>query len=68
MKLSIRMKIFLPVMLLLIAFPVAAWFVFSYALDGDPEPCFFVQGKRREIVTGDLKENRAFMIRRTGAG
>ena len=34
MKLSIRMKIFLPVMLLLIAFPVAAWFVFSYALDG----------------------------------
>ena len=30
MKLSIRMKIFLPVMLLLIAFPVAAWFVFSY--------------------------------------
>ena len=31
MKLSIRMKIFLPVMLLLIAFPVAAWFVFSYA-------------------------------------
>ena len=35
---------------------------------GDPEPCFFVQGKRREIVTGDLNENRAFMIRRTGAG
>ena len=34
MKLSIRMKIFLPVMFLLIAFPVAAWFVFSYALDG----------------------------------
>ena len=29
MKLSIRMKIFLPVMFLLIAFPVAAWFVFS---------------------------------------
>ena len=35
MKLSIRMKIFLPVMFLLIAFPVAAWFVFSYALDAD---------------------------------
>ena len=34
MKLSIRMKIFLPVMFLLIAFPLAAWFVFSYALDG----------------------------------
>lgn len=34
MKLSIRMKIFLPVMLLLIAFPLTAWFVFSYALDG----------------------------------
>ena len=34
MKLSIRMKIFLPVMLLLILFPLAAWSVFSYTLDG----------------------------------
>ena len=34
MKLSIRMKIFLPVMFLLIAFPLAAWFVFSYTLEG----------------------------------
>ena len=34
MKLSIRMKIFLPVMFLLIASPGAAWFVFSYELDG----------------------------------
>ena len=36
---------------------------------GDPEPCFFVLFKRREIVTGDLKEDRTFMITRsTGAG
>jgi len=34
MKLSIRMKIFLPVMFLLIAFPLTAWFVFRHALDG----------------------------------
>lgn len=34
MKLSIRMKIFLPVMLILIAFPLAVWFVFRYSLDG----------------------------------
>lgn len=33
MKLSIRMKIFLPVMVLLIAFPMAVWLVFRYALD-----------------------------------
>ncbi len=34
MKLSIRMKIFLPVMLILIAFPLAVWCVFRYSLDG----------------------------------
>ena len=33
MKLSIRMKIFLPVMALLIIFPMAVWLVFRYALD-----------------------------------
>ena len=31
MKLSIRMKIFLPVMLILIAFPLAVWCVFRYS-------------------------------------
>lgn len=34
MKLSIRMKIFLPVMLILILFPLSVWFVFSSTLDG----------------------------------
>ena len=34
MKLSIRMKIFLPVMLILIVFPLAFWLVFRYSLDG----------------------------------
>ena len=34
MKLSIRMKIFLPVMLILITFPLAVWCVFRYSLDG----------------------------------
>ena len=33
MKLSIRMKIFLPVMALLFIFPMAVWLVFRYALD-----------------------------------
>lgn len=33
MKLSIRMKIFLPVMVILIAFPLAVWFMFRYTLD-----------------------------------
>lgn len=33
MKLSIRMKIFLPVMVLLAIFPLAAWLVFSKTLD-----------------------------------
>ena len=33
MKLSIRMKIFLPVMVLLIAFPMAVWLMFRYALE-----------------------------------
>ena len=33
MKLSIRMKIFLPVMALLVIFPMAVWLVFRYALD-----------------------------------
>ena len=34
MKVSIRMKIFLPVTLILIAFPLAVWFVLSYSLNG----------------------------------
>lgn len=33
MKLSIRMKIFLPVMVILIAFPMAVWGIFRYTLD-----------------------------------
>ena len=33
MKLSIRMKIFLPVMVLLTIFPLAAWLVFSQTLE-----------------------------------
>lgn len=33
MKTSIRMKIFLPVMVILIAFPLAVWFMFRYTLD-----------------------------------
>ena len=33
MKLSIRMKIFLPVMVLLIAFPMAVWLMFRHALE-----------------------------------
>lgn len=33
MKLSIRMKIFLPVMVLLVAFPMAVWIMIRYALD-----------------------------------
>lgn len=33
MKLSIRMKIFLPVMVLLIAFPMTVWIMVRYALD-----------------------------------
>lgn len=33
MKLSIRMKIFLPVMVILIAFPMAVWIMFRYTLD-----------------------------------
>lgn len=33
MKLSIRMKIFLPVMVILIAFPLAVWVMFRYTLD-----------------------------------
>lgn len=33
MKLSIRMKIFLPVMVILTAFPLAVWFMFRYTLD-----------------------------------
>lgn len=35
MKLSIRMKIFLPVMLILILFPLAVWFALSYSLEGN---------------------------------
>jgi len=34
MKLSIRMKIFLPVVLLLISFPLAVWAVLRYSLEG----------------------------------
>lgn len=34
MKLSIRMKIFLPVMIIFIAFPVAVWAVLRYSLEG----------------------------------
>ena len=34
MKLSIRMKIFLPVMMILIVFPLAVWGVFRYSLEG----------------------------------
>ena len=33
MKLSIRMKIFLPVMMILIVFPLAVWLMFRYTLD-----------------------------------
>ena len=33
MKTSIRMRIFLPVTLILIAFPLAVWFMFRYTLD-----------------------------------
>lgn len=33
MKLTIRMKIFLPVMLLLIAFPMAVWLIFRHVLN-----------------------------------
>jgi len=33
MKASIRMKIFLPVTVILIAFPLAVWFMFRYTLD-----------------------------------
>lgn len=33
MKLSIRMKIFLPVMMILIVFPMAVWLMFRYTLD-----------------------------------
>lgn len=33
MKLSIRMKIFLPVTVILIAFPLAVWIMFRYTLD-----------------------------------
>ena len=33
MKVSIRMKIFLPVTIILIAFPLAVWFMFRYTLD-----------------------------------
>ena len=33
MKASIRMRIFLPVTLILIAFPLAVWFMFRYTLD-----------------------------------
>ena len=34
MKASIRMKIFLPVTVILIAFPLAVWLMFRYTLDG----------------------------------
>lgn len=34
MKLSIRMKIFLPVMLILIVFPLTSWFAISHSLNG----------------------------------
>lgn len=34
MKLSIRMKIFLPVTLILVAFPLAVWLVLNYSLSG----------------------------------
>ena len=33
MKASIRMKIFLPVTVILIAFPLAVWMMFRYTLD-----------------------------------
>lgn len=35
MKLSIRMKIFLPVMIILILFPLAVWGTFSYTLESN---------------------------------
>lgn len=35
MKLSIRMKIFLPVMVILILFPLAVWATFSYTLESN---------------------------------
>lgn len=36
---------------------------------GDPEPYFFVQGESRSVISGNLKEDRTFMITRsTGAG
>ncbi len=61
MKLSIRMKIFLPVMLILIAFPLAVWFVISYSLTGymksnarrDMERMI---GRTEEIMEGDPEE------------
>ena len=37
MKLSIRMKIFLPVVAILIMFPLAIWGTFSYTLESNME-------------------------------
>ncbi|MCI8452990.1 MAG: HAMP domain-containing histidine kinase [Lachnospiraceae bacterium] len=52
MKLSIRMKIFLPVMALLIAFPVAAWLIFAYSLEGN--------------MNYNARRDLELLIRRTG--
>ncbi|MCI8510452.1 MAG: HAMP domain-containing histidine kinase [Lachnospiraceae bacterium] len=52
MKLSIRMKIFLPVMGLLIAFPVAVWMILAYSLEGS--------------MNYNAKRDLELLIRRTG--
>lgn len=68
MKLSIRMKIFLPVMIIFIAFPLAVWVVLSYSLEGhmnynarrDMEEMVKVTGEilqETEELAGEDEEN-----------
>lgn len=60
MKLSIRMTIFLPVMIILIAFPLSFWLIFTYSLDWN------MKYTARRDIEGQVRQADQILSARTG--